>query len=164
MAPRDDTEDRGPGFAPVQPAELHGYYFEDLTIGQSEVYSKTVTEADIMAFAGVSGDTNAVHLSEKFAETQMFGGRIAHGMLSASFISTLIGTRMPGPGSLYMGQTLKFLAPVRAGDTVDTRVTVKSLNAEKARVTLDTVCFIGDDVIIEGEALIKVPMRHPPED
>lgn len=164
MAPRDDNEDRGPGFAPVQPAELHGYYFEDLTIGQSEVYSKTVTDADIMAFAGVSGDTNAVHLSDKFAETQMFGGRIAHGMLSASFISTLIGTRMPGPGSLYMGQTLKFLAPVRAGDTVDTRVTVKSLNAEKARVTLDTVCFIGEDVIIEGEALIKVPMRHPPED
>ncbi len=163
MAPRDDSEDRGPGFAPVRPEELHGFYFEDLTIGQTAVYSKTVTEADIVAFAGISGDTNAVHLSEKFAETQMFGGRIAHGMLSASFISTLIGTKLPGPGALYMGQSLKFLAPVRAGDTVDTRATVKSLNAEKARVILDTVCFIGDEVIIEGEAMIKVPMRNPPD-
>ena len=163
MAPRDNGEDRGPGFVPVRPEELHGYYFEDLEIGQTAVYSKTVTDADIMAFAGVSGDTNAVHLSDRFSETQIFGGRIAHGMLSASYISTLIGTRLPGPGSLYMGQTLKFMAPVRAGDTVDTRVTVKALNAEKARVTLDTVCFIGDDVVIEGEALIKVPMRNPPD-
>ncbi len=163
MAPRDQQEDRGPGYEPVRPEELHGFFFEDLTIGQTAVYSKTVTDADIMAFAGVSGDTNAVHLSDSFAATQMFGGRIAHGMLSASYISTLIGTRLPGPGSLYMGQSLKFMAPVRAGDTVETRVTVKALNAEKARVTLDTVCFVDGEVVIEGEALIKCPMRNPPE-
>lgn len=163
MAPRDNDVDRGPGFAPVQPAELHGYYFEDLTIGQTAVYSRTVTEADITAFAGVSGDTNVVHLSERFAATQMFGGRIAHGMLSASFISTLVGTKLPGPGAIYMGQTLKFVAPVRAGDTVDTRVTVRELDGERARVTLDTVCLVGDEVVIEGEALIKVPMRNTPD-
>jgi 3-hydroxybutyryl-CoA dehydratase len=163
MAPRDQNDDRGPGFAPVRPEELHGLYFEDLTIGQTAVYSRTVTEADIAAFAGVSGDTNSVHLSEKFAATQMFGGRVAHGMLSASYISTLIGTRLPGPGAIYMGQTLKFMAPVRAGDTVDTRVTVRSLNPEKARIILDTVCLVGDEVVIEGEAMIKVPMRYPPQ-
>ena len=110
--------------------------------------------------AGVSGDTNPIHLSDDFAKTMMFEGRIAHGMLSASFISTLIGTRLPGPGAIYMGQSLKFLAPVRPGQTVNTRATVTDINHEKARITLHTQCMVGDDVVIEGEALIKVPVRN----
>ncbi len=168
MAPKDDAADDfnadlGPAYAPVTDEELHGYYYEDLRVGMTAVFSKTVTEADIVAFAGVSGDTNPVHLSEQFGQAGMFEGRIAHGMLSAAYISTLIGTKLPGPGAIYMGQTLKFMAPVRAGDTVNTRVTVRELNDEKARVILDTVCLVGEDVVIEGEALIKVPLRDPPD-
>jgi 3-hydroxybutyryl-CoA dehydratase len=165
MAPKDDAaEDLGPAYAPVTDDELHGYYFEDLRVGMTAVYSKTVTEADIVAFAGLSGDTNPVHLSEQFGRAGMFEGRIAHGMLSAAYISTLIGTKLPGPGAIYMGQTLKFMAPVRPGDTVNARVTVRTLNDEKARAVLDTVCMVDGEVVIEGEALIKVPLRHPPDD
>jgi 3-hydroxybutyryl-CoA dehydratase len=165
MAPKDDAaENLGPAYAPVTDDELHGYYFEDLKVGMTAVYSKTVTEADIVAFGGVSGDTNPVHMSEQFGQAGMFQGRIAHGMLSAAYISKVIGTTLPGPGAIYMGQTLKFMAPVRAGDTVNTRVTVRELNDEKARAILDTICSVGEDVVIEGEALIKVPLRNPPDD
>lgn len=143
--------------------EVHGLYLEDIKLGQTAVYTKTVSEADILAFAGVSGDTNPIHLSDDFARTTPFEGRIAHGMLSASYISTLIGTRLPGPGAIYMGQNLKFLAPVRPGQTVNTRATVTDINHEKARITLHTQCMVGDEVVIEGEALIKVPMRNPPK-
>jgi 3-hydroxybutyryl-CoA dehydratase len=163
--PRDQKpEDRGPAFAPVTDDELHGYYYEDLSVGMTAVFSRTITEADIAAFAGVSGDTNPVHLSEQFGKGGMFEGRIAHGMLSGSFISTLIGTKLPGPGAIYMGQTLKFMAPVGIGETVNTRATVRELNDEKARCILDTVCMVGDTVVIEGEAMIKVPLRNPPKD
>ena len=143
--------------------EVHGLYLEDITMGQTAVYTKTVTDADILAFAGVSGDTNPIHLSDDFAKTTMFEGRIAHGMLSASFISTLIGTRLPGPGAIYMGQNLKFLAPVKPGQTVNTRATVTAIDLEKARITLHTQCSVGAEVVIEGEAMIKVPMRNPPK-
>ena len=141
--------------------ELHGYYFEDLSVGMTAAYSKTITDADILLFAGVSGDTNPLHLSEDFAAQSMFEGRIAHGMLTASLISTLIGTKLPGPGCIYMGQNLKFLAPVRIGDTVLTRATIAELNVEKTRITLETTCTVGDEVVIEGNALIKVPSRFP---
>ena len=141
--------------------EVHGYYLEDLKPGMTAVFTKTVTEADIAAFAGVSGDTNPIHLSDDFARGSMFEGRIAHGMLSASFISTLIGTRLPGPGSIYMSQSLKFLAPVRPGQTVNARATVTNVDREKSRITLHTQCMVGDEVVIEGEALIKVPRRNP---
>ncbi len=141
--------------------ELHGFYYEDLKAGMSAVYSKTITDADIVAFAGVSGDTNPLHLSKTFGEASMFEGCIAHGMLSASFISTLVGTKLPGPGSIYMGQSLKFMAPVRVGDTVIARASVRELNDEKNRIVLDTVCTVGDEVVIEGEAMIKVPRRNP---
>jgi 3-hydroxybutyryl-CoA dehydratase len=156
----DKKRDKPVALVPNFGTELHGYYLEDLEVGMTAVYSKTVTEADIMAFAGVSGDTNPLHLSDDFAKTTMFEGRIAHGMLSASFISTLIGTRLPGPGAIYMGQSLKFLAPVRPGQCVNTRATVTDINHEKARITLHTQCMVGDDVVIEGEALIKVPTRN----
>ncbi|TVO67093.1 MaoC family dehydratase [Denitromonas ohlonensis] len=139
--------------------EFYGHRFEDLTVGMSGAYGHTVTEADILLFAGVSGDTNPVHLNEELAAASMFGGRIAHGMLSASFISTVFGTRLPGPGCIYLSQTLKFKAPVRIGDTVVARVTVKSLTPEKRKALFDTVCTVGETVVLTGEAEIMVPKR-----
>ena len=139
--------------------EFYGHRFEDLTVGMSAAYGHTVTEADILLFAGVSGDTNPVHLNEELAAASMFGGRIAHGMLSASFISTVFGTRLPGPGCIYLSQTLKFKAPVRIGDTVVARVTVKSLTPEKRKALFDTVCMVGETVVLTGEAEIMVPKR-----
>jgi 3-hydroxybutyryl-CoA dehydratase len=140
-------------------AELHGYYLEDLTVGMSASFGKTVTEADIMAFAGVSGDTNPVHLHQGFAEQTMFKGRVAHGMLSASFISTILGTKLPGPGCIYVSQDIKFRAPVRAGDTVTATATIVEIVPEKRRVKLKTVCKVGDTVVIDGEAVALVPNR-----
>jgi len=139
---------------------LNGYDIEDLQPGMSASTAKTVTEADIVLFAGISTDTNAVHLNEEFAKTTMFGGRIAHGMLSVGFISAVLGTRLPGPGSVYMGQTLKFKAPVRPGDTVTATVTVKEVVLEKKRVILDTVCTVGGKTVIEGEATIMCTSRQ----
>lgn len=139
--------------------EFYGHRFEDLTVGMSAAYGHTVTEADILLFAGVSGDTNPVHMNEALAAASMFGGRIAHGMLSASFISTVFGTRLPGPGCIYLSQTLKFKAPVRIGDTVVARVTVKSLTPEKRKALFDTVCSVGETVVLTGEAEIMVPKR-----
>lgn len=139
--------------------EFYGYKFEDLTLGQSAVYARTVTEADIFAFAGVSGDFNPVHVNEELAAASMFGGRIAHGMLSAGFISTVLGTKLPGPGSIYLSQSLKFKAPVKIGDTVVARCTIKELNAEKRKVKFDTVCTVRGKVVVEGEADIMVPAR-----
>ena len=99
-------------------SEMYGYQFEDLSIGMSASLSRTVSEADILMFAGVSGDNNPVHMDEEFAASTMFGGRIAHGMLSAGLISAVFGTRLPGPGSIYLSQNLKFKAPVRIGQTL----------------------------------------------
>jgi 3-hydroxybutyryl-CoA dehydratase len=139
--------------------ELHGYYLEDLKVGMSASFGKTVTEADIMAFAGVSGDTNPVHLHQGFAEQTLFKGRVAHGMLSASFISTILGTKLPGPGCIYVSQDIKFKAPVRIGDTVTAQATITEIVPEKRRVRLNTVCMVGDKAVIEGEAVALVPRR-----
>lgn len=142
--------------------ELHGYYLEDLSVGMTSVFAKTVTEADIVMFAGVSGDTNPVHINQLFAEGTMFKGRIAHGMLSASLISTVVGTRLPGPGCIYVSQNLRFRAPVMAGDTVVARATVKEILPERRRVVLATVCTVGDTVVIDGEATMLVANRPEP--
>ena len=139
--------------------EQHGYFLEDLEPGMSKVFAKTVTEADLLLFAGVSGDTNPLHLDEEFARETMFEGRIAHGMLTASLISTVIGTRLPGPGCIYLSQSLKFKAPVRIGDTVAARATVVEIMPERKRVRLHTTCSVGDTVVMDGEALILVPSR-----
>lgn len=139
--------------------KLHGYYFEDLEEGMHEVFAKTVTEADIMAFAGISGDTNPVHLNHEFASATMFEGRIAHGMLSASFISTVIGTKLPGPGCIYVSQSLRFKAPVRSGDTVTANCTITKLIPEKKFIELETTCTVGGKPVIVGEATIMVPSR-----
>jgi 3-hydroxybutyryl-CoA dehydratase len=136
-----------------------GHFIEDLSVGQSASYTKTVTEADIVKFAEVSGDNNPVHLDEAFAQTTMFKGRIAHGMLSAGFISTVIGTKLPGSGTIYMSQTLRFKAPVRIGDTVTATCTITEIIPEKRRAVLNTSCKVGDTVVIEGEALVMVPAR-----
>ena len=139
--------------------ELHGLYFEDLRLGQSAIYARTVTEADIVLFAGISGDTNPVHINEEFASGTMFSGRIAHGMLTASLISTVIGTRLPGPGAIYVSQTLRFKAPVRIGDTVTARATITDLLPEKRRATISTVATVRNKVVLEGEAVVMVPQR-----
>lgn len=135
------------------------FSIEELKIGQSASTSKTVTEADVILFAGISTDFNPAHLDEEYAKTTQFGGRIAHGMLSAGFISAVLGTQLPGPGTIYLGQTLKFKAPVRIGDTVTATVTVKELIVEKNRVILDTVCTVGGKVVIEGEATMMPPKK-----
>jgi 3-hydroxybutyryl-CoA dehydratase len=139
--------------------EKHGYFLEDLSAGMTSIYAKTVTEADIVMFAGITGDTNPVHLDAHFADQTAFKGRIAHGMLSASFISTVLGTRLPGPGCIYLSQTLKFRAPVKAGDTVTARVTIKSVDEQSKRVVLETICSVGDKVVIDGEAMLMVSRR-----
>ncbi len=139
--------------------ELHGYYLEDLSVGMTSIFAKTVTEADIVMFAGVSGDTNPVHINQLFAEGTMFKGRIAHGMLAASFISTVVGTRLPGPGCIYINQSLRFRAPVKAGETVVARATVKEILPARRRVVLTTVCTVGETVVIDGEATMMVANR-----
>lgn len=139
--------------------DLQGYYFEDLKEGMSATFGKTVTDAIIEAFAGVSGDTNPVHLNDDFARETMFKGRIAHGMFGAGLISAVFGTKLPGPGCIYVSQTLKFKAPVKVGDTVNATVTVKKLLPQKKFVEFDTVCTVAGKPVIEGEALIMVPSR-----
>jgi len=136
-----------------------GYFFEDLQVGQSASLAKTITEADILLFSAVSMDTNPVHVDANAAKVSIFGERIAHGMLSAGLISAVLGTRLPGPGTLYMRQSLRFAAPVKIGATVTATATVTALNPEKKRATLSTVCTVGDEVVIDGEAYVQVPSR-----
>lgn len=137
----------------------NGYDIEDLKPGMTASLAKTITEADIVLFAGVSTDTNAVHLNEEFAKTTPFGGRIAHGMLSAGLISAVLGNRLPGPGTIYMAQNLKFKAPVRAGDTVTATVTIKEVILEKKRAVIETVCTVNGKVVIDGEATVMCTSR-----
>jgi len=136
--------------------KLHGYYLEDLSVGMSASYAKTITEADIVSFAGLSGDTNPVHLNQEFANKTRFEGRIAHGMLSASFISTVLGTRLPGPGCIYLSQNMKFKSPVRIGDTVLAKAIITKILPEKKHVTLKTECLVGETLVIDGEAVVLV--------
>ncbi len=139
--------------------ELDGLYFEDLEVGMTASYGKTITDADIVMFAGVSGDTNPLHLNAEYAAGTQFGSCIAHGMLSASFISTIFGTKLPGPGCIYMSQNLRFKAPVKVGETVIARVTVTELIPDKKRAKFLTQCTVGDTVVVDGDALIMAPSR-----
>lgn len=135
------------------------YFIEDLKAGMEAEYSRAVTEADIAAFASVSGDSNPVHLDEAFAAGTDFKGRIAHGLLTASYISTVIGTKLPGPGAIYLAQTLRFMAPVRIGDVVRAVVRVIHLDPRRRRARLACFCYVGPMVVLEGEANVKVPSR-----
>lgn len=141
------------------PSAAGGWFLEDLSVGHTAAFSKTVTDADIVLFAGVSGDTNPVHLDADYAAGTMFKERIAHGMLTAAFISAVLGARMPGPGSIYLSQSLRFKAPVHIGDTVTAEARVTAIDAARRRVTLATVCRVRDKVVVEGEALVMVPSR-----
>ncbi|GGO77046.1 (R)-hydratase [Marinobacterium nitratireducens] len=134
-------------------------YIEDLEIGQSVVVSKRVSDEDIRRFAEVTGDTNPVHLDDDYAAGTEFGGRIAHGMLSAGLISAAIGTHLPGPGSIYLNQSLKFRHPVSPGDEVETHVTITEINPRRRWVTLSTDCFVDGRRVTQGEAVVMVPRR-----
>jgi 3-hydroxybutyryl-CoA dehydratase len=134
-------------------------YFEDLSVGLSESYEKEVKSSDVVGFAEITGDRNPIHLSEHFAAKTPFGGRIAHGLYTASLISAVIGTRLPGPGAIYMSQTLNFRAPVKIGDIVRASVEVVELVEQGHRVKLICRCQVGDTLVLEGEALVKVPAR-----
>ncbi len=133
---------------------LGGYNIEELQPGMSARVSKTVTETDVILFSGVSTDVNPVHLDEEFAKTTTFGSRIAQGMLSASFISAVLANKLPGAGCVYLGQTLKFKAPVFIGDTVTATVTVREVIVGKRRCILDSVCTVNGKVVIEGESTL----------
>ena len=130
-----------------------------IAVGQRASYTRPITADDISLFAALTGDCNPVHLDNEYAATTRFGHRIAHGMLSAAFISTVLGTKLPGPGTVYLAQSLKFKAPVRIGDTVTATCEVVSLDGEKKRATLRTVCTVGGKPVVEGEALVMVPAR-----
>ena len=140
--------------------ELRTLFFEDLSIGMTETLSKTVASSDVIGFAQLTGDRNPIHLSEHFAAKTTFGRRIAHGLYTASLISAVLGTRLPGPGAIYVSQTLNFRAPVRIGDTVDVTVTVAELMPERLRARLTCTCKVGDEVVLDGEALVKVPSKE----
>jgi 3-hydroxybutyryl-CoA dehydratase len=137
------------------------HHIDQLHPGMTASIAKTVTEADIILFAGISTDVNPAHLDEEYAKGTIFGGRIAHGMLSAGFISAVLANHLPGPGTIYLSQTLKFKSPVRPGDTVRATVTVKEVNVARNRVTLDTVCTVAGKVVIEGECQMMPPARVP---
>lgn len=136
-----------------------GLFYEELSVGQWARMERLVDDALIRQFTALSGDDNPVHLDEAYARKTRFGGRIAQGMLGATFISAVIGSRLPGHGTIYLNQTLKFLAPVRIGDIVTTEATITELRPERSRAALKTVCRVGDTVVIEGEALVMVPKR-----
>jgi 3-hydroxybutyryl-CoA dehydratase len=140
-------------------AAVATHYIEDLKVGQSETYTRTVTEADVQQFGAVSGDLNPLHFDEEYAKNTLFRGRIAHGVLSLSYVSTVLGTKLPGAGSIFLGATVRFKSPVRIGDTVTAICTVKEINLPRHRVTFDCACKVGDAVVVECETLVRVPSR-----
>ncbi len=137
-----------------------GLTLDELEIGQSAELTHTVTEDDVAKFAEASHDFNPLHVDEAYARTTMFRGRIAHGLLPASFVSAVVGTMLPGPGSIYMGQTLSFHRPTRIGDTCLARVEVVSIDREASRVILRTTCAVDGELVLEGEATVRVPRRR----
>jgi 3-hydroxybutyryl-CoA dehydratase len=138
---------------------MQGLFLEDLSVGQSAELVRTVAQADIIAFAAVTGDNNPVHLDADYAATTSFGERIAHGMLSAGYISAVLGTTLPGPGAIYLSQSLKFKRPVKIGDEVTARATVTEIDTAKARVTFATVCLVKGKPVVDGEAVVMVPRK-----
>jgi 3-hydroxybutyryl-CoA dehydratase len=133
--------------------------FEDLKIGDTASTGKTITEADILMYAAVSTDTNPVHINAEAAAGSVFKQRVAHGMLSAGLISAVLGTRLPGEGTIYLSQSLRFRGPVKIGDTVTATVTVTALDSERKRATLRTVCTVAGQTVIDGEAVVIPPTR-----
>lgn len=137
---------------------MKGKTISQIQIGDSEFYERTVTEADVVMFGGVSGDLNPAHFNEKYARDTMFKGRIVHGMLTASYFSTVLGTLLPGPGTIYLGQELKFTKPVRVQDTIKAVVTVTEINLEKNIVKLETIAYNENgEVVVKGLATVMPP-------
>ena len=134
-------------------------YLDEITIGMTATTGKTITEADILLYAAVSTDTNPTHLNAEFAAAGPFKERVAHGMLTAGLISAVLGTQLPGPGTVYLGQTLRFRGPVKIGDTVTATVEVTEIHADKKRAVLKTHCTVAGKTVIEGEATVLVPTR-----
>ncbi|MCB1541780.1 MAG: MaoC family dehydratase [Rhodoblastus sp.] len=137
------------------------HYFEDLTVGQRETLMKTVMDDDVIAFADLSGDRNPVHLSDHFARKTRFGERIVHGLYTASLISTVIGMYLPGPGAVYMSQTLNFKGPVKIGDVINVVVEVVELTEKGRRVRLHCECLVDGKVVLDGEAMVMAPSKNP---
>lgn len=136
-----------------------GYWIEELATGMTATVSKAFSEADVAVYAQISTDTNPLHLDEAFAVHTRAGGRVLHGMVTASLISAIIGTRLPGPGCLWMAQDMRFLAPVRIGETVHARAEIVELDRQKQRVALATICEVDGGNVLEGRATVWVPSR-----
>lgn len=143
-------------------SEVKGYTLEELSVGMTAEKTVEMTEARIKLFAEASDDYNPVHMDEAYAARTPYRGRIAHGLLSASFGSAVVGTQLPGAGAIYLHQTLEFKKPVRIGDRVTARVTVAAIDEVGARVTLKTEGYVGDELVMGGEALVRVPRRRKP--
>lgn len=141
-------------------SDLHGYYLEDLEVGMNASFAKTITDADVCLFAGISGDTNPVHINDEYAKTTMFGKRIVHGMFSAALISTVAGTKLPGPGAIYIDQQIKFKAPVFIGDTANAVLTVEEIDMRRKRVKCKTEVYVGDKIVATGSATFMVDKRE----
>ena len=139
---------------------MQGKTIDELVLGQSAQFSKTISESDVYLYAGITGDFNPAHINQAYAEKTKFKTRIAHGMLTAGFISTLLGTQLPGPGSIYLQQTLNFKAPVAFGDTITATVEVIEILIEKKRVRLKTICTNQEGtVVLDGEAIVSPPRK-----
>jgi 3-hydroxybutyryl-CoA dehydratase len=160
---RDCAKSRAPLHADIaghsRMLELRTLFFEDLSVGQEETFHKIVAASDVVGFAEVTGDRNPIHLSEHFAAKTPFKTRIAHGLYTASLISAVLGTRLPGPGAVYVSQTLNFRAPVKIGDTVEVSVVVAELDERRFRARLVCTCTVKGEIVLDGEALVKVPSR-----
>ncbi|MBS4803617.1 MAG: MaoC family dehydratase [Clostridium sp.] len=137
---------------------MRGRTIKEINLGDKSSYSRTVSEADVVLFGGVSGDLNPAHFNEEYSKETMFKGRIAHGMLSASYISTVLGMQLPGPGTIYLSQELKFTAPVKFGDTITATAEVIERIEEKNRITLETICLNQrGEVVVKGKAVVMPP-------
>ncbi|MDX9819995.1 MAG: MaoC family dehydratase [Desulfococcus multivorans] len=140
---------------------MTGKTIGEIQIGDTAEFAKTVSETDIYLYAGITGDFNPAHINAAYAEKTFFKARIAHGMLTAGFISTILGTFLPGPGTIYLKQDLRFLAPVRIGDTITARVEVTGKMEDKNKVTFRTICTNQDGtMVLDGEALVSPPRRR----
>ena len=137
---------------------MRGRTIKEINLGDKSSYSRTVSEADVVLFGGVSGDLNPAHFNEEYSKETMFKGRIAHGMLSASYISTVLGMQLPGPGTIYLSQELKFTAPVKFGDTITATAEVIERIENKNRITLETICVNQrGEVVVKGKAVVMPP-------
>ena len=144
----------------MNPGDIRTLYFEDLSVGMRESFMKTVLASDVVGFAELSGDHNPIHLSDHFAQKTRFGGRIAHGLYTASLISAVLGMRLPGPGAVYLHQTLNFKGPVRIGDVVTISVEVVELTEQGRRCRLHCECAVDGKVVLDGEAIVMAPSRN----